>query len=165
VKAGKWKSVAVDSWSGLDDIASNRRLTGPMAVKQGGAFAAHRGAAKEDVSQIFRMQLIHLPCNVGMTFHVTARMQEQGGEMLYSYKCIGDFATTVGQNLAERYHSVSLPDGVTRQLITRPDGRYRNATLIDAPSPCPNNFPALFSNMLAKKIAEDDAKKAQATKA
>lgn len=165
VRAGKWKSAGIDSWSGFEDAASDRRKIGPMACKQGGAFAAHRNEAKEDLRQIFRMQLIHLPCNMGIAFHTTTRQKEQGGETLYTMKCIGDFESTVGQNLAERYHSVALPDGITRQLYTKPDGRFKLATLIDAPSPCQNNFAALFGPMLARKIAEDDARKASATKA
>jgi hypothetical protein len=164
VKAGKWKSVALDSWSGLEDCASDRRRMGPMKCANPDG-RAHRNEAKDDCKQIFRMQLIHLPCNVGITFHTTKFQMDQGGETLYNMKCIGDFATTVGQNLAERYHSVAQPDGITRVLYTKPDGRFKLATLIDAPSPCANNFAALVDPMLRKLIAADDAKKASATKA
>lgn len=159
-KTGMWKSVAVDSWSGLEDCASYRRLIGPLAVKQGGAFAAHRGVAKEDCASIFLHTLIHLKCNLGVAFHITTKMLEEGGEMTYNMKCIGDFAITVARNMAERYHSISLPDGETRQLHTRPDGRFELATLIGAPSPCDNSFGALFGPMIARKLAEAKAKAA-----
>jgi hypothetical protein len=161
VNAGMWKSVGIDSWSGLEDFASYRRLTGPLAVKQGGAFAAHRGVAKEDCAGLFLHTLIHLKCNLGIAFHTTQKQMEDSGEMTYNMKCIGDFALTVARNLADRYHSLSLPDGVTRQLRTRPDGRFELATLIDAPDPCDNSFGALFANMIAKKLA---AAKAEAAK-
>ncbi len=152
VNAGMWRSLAFDSWSGFEDAASYRRLIGPMSIKNPDG-RAHRAVAKEDCRSVFIHQLVHLNCNVGIAFHITKFTQENGGETLYNMKCIGDFASTVGQYLAERYHSLSLPDGVTRQLRTRPDGRFELATLIEAPDPCDNSFGALFATMIAKKLA------------
>jgi len=152
VNAGMWKSVAFDSWSGFEDAASYRRLIGPMSIKNPDG-RAHRAIAKEDCRSVFIHQLVHLNCNVGIAFHVTKFTQENGGETTYNMKCIGDFASTVGQYLAERYHSESLSDGVTRRLRTRPDGRFELATLIEAPDPCDNSFGALFGPMITKKLA------------
>jgi len=152
VRDGKWATVVLDSWSGFEDAASYRRLAGPMKCANSDG-RAHRNMAKEDCKQIFLMQLIRLKCNVVITFHTTKYMQDQGGETQYNMKCIGDFASTVGQNLAERYHSVAQPDGTTRVLYTRPDGRFKLATLIDAPSPSENTFGALWTNYIAKKLA------------
>lgn len=165
VRDGFWRTVVIDSWSSLEDCASDRRLRGPLAIKAGGAFAAHRGAAKEDLRQIFRIQLIHLPCNVVIIFHVTKFQKEEGGESLYSLKAIGDFSTTVGQNLAERYLAEAEPDGMTRHLKTKPDGRYELTTLIDAPSPCQNNYAALWSNYISKRVAEATPKATESTTA
>lgn len=153
VREGKWATVVLDSWSGFEDAASYRRLAGPLKCTNTDG-RAHRNMAKEDCKQIFLMQLIRLKCNVVMTFHTTKFAQDQGGETQYNMKCIGDFASTVGQNLAERYHSVAQPDGTTRVLYTRPDGRFKLATLIDAPSPSENTFGALWSNYIAKKLGE-----------
>lgn len=152
VNAGMWKSVGLDSWSGFEDMARYRRLAGPMMIKNADG-RAHHNVAKEDCKSVFLHNLIHLKCNVGITFHVTRFAQENGGEVMYNVKCIGDFAQTIAQNLAERYHSQAMPDGVNRQLRTRPDGRFELATLIEAPDPCDNTFGALFANMIAKKLA------------
>lgn len=156
VRDGKWATVVLDSWSGFEDAAGYRRLAGPMKCTNTDG-RAYRAMAKEDCKQIFLMQLIRLKCNVVMTFHTTKFAQDQGGETQYNMKCIGDFASTVGQNLAERYHSVAQPDGTTRVIYTRPDGRFKLATLIDAPSPSENTFGALWSNYIAKKLAEAGA--------
>jgi len=153
---GKIQSLALDSWSGLEDAARHRRLAGPLSIKNPDG-RAHHNVAKEDCKQLFVMQLIHARCNVGISFHITERQLEGGGEMLYNMKCIGDFASTVGQNLGEVYRSQSQPDGITRLVYTRPDGRFELQTRIEAPNPCENKFSALFSNMIQKKIAELDA--------
>jgi hypothetical protein len=162
--AGMWKSTALDSWSGFEDLARYRRLVEgqPFHVKNPDG-RAHHNIAKEDCKSPFLHTLIHLNCNMGISFHVTRFAQESGGEVMYNVKCIGDFAQTISQNLAERYHSISLPDGVTRRLHTRPDGRFELATLIDAPDPCENTFGALFANKIGKLLAE--AKKAKAAEA
>lgn len=159
VKNGLWASLGFDSWSGFEDVARYRRLAGPMKINNPDG-RAHHNIAKEDCKGIFNMQLVHLKCNVGITFHITEKMLEGGGQMLYNMKCIGDFASTVGQNLAERYRAEAMPDGVTRQLYTRPDGRFELATLIGAPSPCENNFNALWGPWLAKKMTEPMAETA-----
>lgn len=161
VKSGAWKSVGLDSWSGFEDLSRYRRLMGPTGFKVNNPDGrAHHNVAKEDCKQVFLHNLIHLPCNVGITFHVTRFAQENGGEVTYNVKCIGDFAQTISQNLTERYHSESLADGVTRRLRTRPDGRFELNTSIGAPDPCENTFGALFGPMIAKKLAE--AKEAKA---
>jgi hypothetical protein len=74
--------------------------------------------------------------------------------MFYGIKAIGDLSTGLASVLPERYRSESLPDGVTRKLYTRPDGRYDLCTLIDAPNPCDNEFTALFGNWIAKKVKQ-----------
>jgi len=161
-REGKWATIVLDSWSGFEDAASYRRLHGPLKCNNPDG-RAHRAIAKEDCKSIFLHSLVNGTrgrCNLVFTYHTTKFAQEQGGEVQYTMQCIGDFATTVGRNLAERYHSVSLPDGVTRQLYTKPDGRFKLATLIDAPSPCDNTFGALWGPYIEKEKKRLEAMKA-----
>lgn len=154
VREGKWATVVLDSWSGFEDAASYRRLYGPLKCSNPDG-RAHRAIAKEDCKSIFLHSLINATrgrCNLVFTFHTTKFAVDNGGEMQYTMQCIGDFHNTVGRNLAERYHSIASPDGTTRQLYTRPDGRFKLATMIDAPSPCENTFAALWGNYIAKQM-------------
>lgn len=155
VNAGVWQSVGLDSWSQLEEFAIWRRTFGKMAP--GGdptAHGRHRGAAKDDLKPFFWSRLIPLKCNLGIAFHTTEKLLDEGGKMFYGIKAIGDLPTGLASVLPERYRSESLPDGVTRKLYTRPDGRYDLCTLIDAPNPCDNEFTALFSNWIAKQVKQ-----------
>ena len=152
VNEGKWATVVLDSWSGFEDIALNRRRKGPLAIKNSDGRAPY-AVAKDDTKEILITRLVHLKCNVGITFHISEKVLDDGGTVLYNVKCIGDMPSTIGQNIAERYRAEATADGTTRRLFTRPDGRFNLTTLIGAVSPCDNNYSALFSEYIKAKTA------------
>ena len=152
VQNRQWATVVLDSWSGLQDIAVLRRQYGPFAENNKDGRAAY-AVAKDDVKQILVNRLVHLNCNVCISFHISEKVLEDGGTILYNVKAIGDLASTIGQNIAERYRSESTADGITRRLFTRPDGRFNLCTLIDAPNPCENTYQAVLKNWIAKRAA------------
>jgi hypothetical protein len=122
-------------------------------VKDADSFGRAHGAAKDDLKQIVVARLIPLKCNVGIVFHTTETMKEDSGLSFFGIKAIGTLATELAALLPERYRSVSEADGTTRRLYTRPDGRFDLCTLIDAPSPCANDYKALWTNWIAKRAA------------
>jgi hypothetical protein len=164
VKAQGWATVGFDSWSLHETFAVYRRQTGPFATGNPDGRAAYN-AAKDDLKSIVVSRLMPLPCNVGIVFHTTETMQEEGGLSFFGMKAIGTLKTDLAAVLPERYRAVAESDGVTRKLYTRPDGRFDLCTLIDAPNPCTNDFRALFTNWIAKKAAMVVAAKASATAA
>lgn len=153
VEAGMWASFGLDSWTQLETFAIWRRQTGPMAVKDADAFGRAHGAAKDDLKPIVVARLMPLKCNVGIVFHTTEVMKEEGGVSFFGMKAIGTLSTELSALLPERYRATAEADGVTRRLWTRPDGRFDLCTLIDAPSPCRNDFKALWQNWIAKRAA------------
>jgi len=153
VEAGMWGGVGFDSWTQFETFAIWRRSTGPFAVKDADAFGRAHGAAKDDLKPIVVSRLMPLKCNVGIVFHTSEKAKEEGGEAFFGMKAIGSLATELAALLPERYRAVALPDGTNRQLFTRPDGRFDLCTLIDAPSPCKNDFKALWANWIAKRAA------------
>lgn len=153
VDAGMWASVALDSWSQLETFAVWRRTWGTMAAKDADAHGRNYGAAKDDLKPFFWSWLIPLKCNLGIAFHTTEKLREESGVSSYGIKAIGDLPSGLASVLPERYRSESQADGSTRKLYTKPDGRYDLCTLIDAPNPCDNHYPALFTNWINKRVA------------
>lgn len=166
VIAGMWASIGLDSWSQFETYALWRRKFGPFAIKDFDAFGRGNAAAADDLKMLVMARLMPLPCNLGISFHTTEKAKEEGGESVFGIKaCTKALPTDLASLLPERYRSVSLPDGVTRQLYTKPDGRFDLCTLIDAPNPCPNDYKALFSNWIAKRAAMGAAPTASSTTA
>lgn len=146
-------TVVIDSWSAFEDIAVWRRRFGAMAVKDPTEFGRDRGAAKDDIWPIFVSRLFKCQCNVVFIFHTTEKPQagEGGGAGIYGIKAIGQLPTELARMLPERWRCEAQPDGVKRVVYTRPDGRFDLTTLIDAPSPCDNEYAAVWSNYLIKR--------------
>lgn len=159
-KEGKWASVALDSYSGTEDIAKFRRAVGAFSVSatQGNNDGrAVYAAAKDDALQVLLMRLITLEnygVFVGVTLHTTEKMEESEGRMLYNIKAIGDAPSTLGRVITERYRTEACADAVTRQMVTRPDGRFKLTTTIDAPSPCKNDFGAIWANWINTEVSK-----------
>lgn len=157
-------SVAMDSWSQFEVFACWRRRTGPYAIGNPDGRAVY-GAAKDDLLPVVVARLMPLQCNVGIAFHTTEKVVEEGGMSFFGMKAIGSLPTDLAAVLPERYRAVAESDGSTRRLYTRPDGRFDLCTLIDAPNPCANDFRALFVNWITKRAAMVVAAKASATAA
>lgn len=154
VMQGMWASVAYDSWSQMQTLALWRRQFGPMAVKDADAFGRAHGAAYADLKTLVQARIMPLRCNVALVFHTTETIKEEGGVSFFGIKAGGkDLPTELASLLPERYRATAEADGVTRRLWTRPDGRFDLCTLIDAPSPCANEYTALWSNWIQKRAA------------
>lgn len=156
VAAKRWASIAIDSWTNLEFIARLRRTIGPMAVK--GADRDNRlpyNPAKDDIQRTFNTQYVHLPCNVGVSLHTTEKRNEEGAVVYRGIKCIGELKNDLPGVLGERYLATNV-DGTTRRLDTK-NVAYNCCTLIDAPNPCANDFAALYTNWIAKRVAASAA--------
>jgi hypothetical protein len=157
VKAVGWASFGLDSWSQLEYIAHSRRATGPLSTARTTGNQDGRAvynSAKDDIRPFLWSRIMPLACNVGIAFHTTEKPAEEGGVSVYGIKAIGDLSTSIASILPERYRAEAMPDGETRRLHTRPDGRFDLCTLINAPSPCKNDYAALFANWIAKRAAQ-----------
>lgn len=156
VRAGLWKSVALDSWSQVEFIAKLRRTTGPFSSGVDSIMAA----VKDDCEQLIKARIATLLCNVGVTMHINTKLIDAGGgTMLYEPIATGTLKSGIGSVLGEMYRAVATPDinapgGVKYSLQTIPDGRFDCGTNIGAPNGCPNNFQALFTNWIAKRAAQ-----------
>ncbi len=157
IAAGMWASFGFDSWTQAEDIARWRRTAGPFAVKDPDVFGRGHGAAKDDLKPLVATRIMRLACNVGIAFHTREKQLDEGGEAFYGMKAIGTLPTELASLLPERYRSTAEADGVTRRLWTRPDGRFDLCTLIDAPSPCANDFNALWENWIMKRAIAANA--------
>lgn len=161
VIAGQWRSVALDSWSNIEYVAKERRRIGPLAVqgtdsRRGLRIAAN---AKDDLLTMFNSRFVHLPCHLGVVLHTVEKRDEDGALVYRGMKVIGELKTDLPGSLGERYLARNI-DGVRRQLDTRNVG-YNCCTLIDAPSPCDNDFKALFTNWITKRAVAANAAAAQ----
>ena len=149
---GKWKSVGVDSWSQVEYIAKLRRTTGPF-----GGVDSIMAAVKDDCEQLIKSRICTLPCNVGVTLHVSSKMIDAGGgTMLYEPVATGTLKSGIGSVLGEMYRSDSIPDptaanGSKYVLQTVRDGRFDCGTRIGAPNGVENDFRKLFGPWIAKK--------------
>ncbi len=156
VEARGIASVAYDSWSQGEYIAWCRRAHGQFAISNPDGRAVYN-AAKDDLKPFMWSRLVPLKCNLGIAFHTEEKIVEEGGVSSFGIKAIGALRTELASILPERYRSVSEPDGTTRRLWTKPDGRFDLCTLIDAPNPCANDYKALFTNWINKRVAAMDA--------
>ena len=114
-------------------------------------------AAKDDSLQVVLMRLITLEnygVFVAVALHTSEKMEESEGRMLYNIKAIGDAPSTLGRVITERYRTEACADGVTRQMVTRPDGRFKLTTTISAPSPCKNDFGAIWSEWINAEVSK-----------
>lgn len=154
VKAGMWASFGFDSWTQFETFAIWRRKVGVFAVSDAGAFGRAHGAAYDDLGPLVISRFMPLQCNVGLVFHTTEQLKDEGGVSFFGIKAGGkQLPTQLASLLPERYRTEAQPDGTTRKLYTRPDGRFDLCTLIDAPSPCDNTYPALWKNWIDKRVA------------
>jgi hypothetical protein len=147
VIAGRWKSIALDSWTNIEWIARQRRSAKPFLVTD--AHGKRYGAAKDDLQTFFNARFVHLPCHVGVALHTTEKRDDDGVVTYRGIKAIGELKTDLPGSLGERYLAVNV-DGTQRRLDTR-NVAYNCCTLIDAPNPCVNEFTALYSNWLKRE--------------
>jgi len=173
VRAGRIRTVVVDSWTQLEWIARARRTTGAFA----GVDSIY-GAAKDDLQAIINARLMNLRCNLIVIFHIETKVTKDrkgnitkdskqdigGGEMSYSIQAIGTLKN-VGNVFGECYLAVAPVDGSDNYyLVTRRNADFRTlCSRIGAPDPCKNEWTALFGPWLEAEAAKRAAASAATT--
>lgn len=158
VNAGAWASVALDPWSQFETLATWRRKYGPMAVPEFEAYGRGQKAVADDLKLLVMARLVTLECNVGLAFHTMEKPRDEGGVSFFGIKAVTkELPTDLASLVPERYRSETLGSTKLRRLWTQPDGRYDLCTLHDAPSPCDNDYKALFANFIEKRAAAANA--------
>jgi hypothetical protein len=164
VKAKRWRTVVIDSWTQLEWIARQRRTEGVFADVD-----SVYGAAKDDLQGIVNSRLMNLRCNLILTFHIEtkvvkdkkgniikdARTDLGGGELSYSIQAIGTLKN-IANVLGETYLAVAPVDGSDNYvLVTKRNADFRQlCSRINAPNPVTNDWRALFTNWIADHAAD-----------
>lgn len=154
-KAGRWRSVVIDSWSQLEWIARARRTEGAFATSDSPFLAA-----MNDLEAILNSRLMNLQCNLIIVFHIETKVVKDrkgnivhdakadmgGGVQTYTVQAIGQRLKNVGNVLGEFYRAVAPTDGSDKYYLqTRQSPDFSVCcSRIKAPDPCANDFRALF---------------------
>lgn len=162
VKAKKWRTLVIDSWSQLEWIARFRRMYGTMQAK------SPYWEAQSDLQTMVNARLMNLKCNLIVTFHIATKITKNragevikgpkndigGGEDSYTIQAIGDLKNLPGV-FGENYLSVAPTDGSDNYYLqTRRDANFRTlCSRIGAPNPCPNTWNAIFGPWIEREAA------------